>query len=37
MIHLSQQENRPEGVMIGKLDDYLRFQETALSLRAQRQ
>jgi flagellar basal-body rod protein FlgB len=26
-----------EIAMIGKLDDYLRFQETALSLRAQRQ
>jgi flagellar basal-body rod protein FlgB len=27
----------PESTMIGKLDDYLRFNETALSLRAQRQ
>jgi flagellar basal-body rod protein FlgB len=26
-----------EGAMTGKLDDYLRFQETALNLRAQRQ
>jgi flagellar basal-body rod protein FlgB len=37
MIHAIPTKHLPGGGMIGKIDNYLRFNESALSLRAQRQ